>query len=191
MFTALSLFATPIAIMVHSKKKLGKISWGWAIVSFLGSMMALSQQSGANLPGDAATDLGSGIAIFILWFGVYLIGVRKKLRQRKDLHQAIQNTIQNIAGVTKNPAKITQQQKIDNIQLREYLERLRNVYREHGSFLDEGPGEAEACAIGNEINDAAGFAGMVKVCETYRDTVDRIQARALEKAWDGIGSWRG
>lgn len=176
MFTILALFATPIAILVHSKKKLGKMSWGWAVISFVGSMMALSQQPRSGAPIDTAEDLGTAVAIFVLWFGVYLIGARKKLRHQPH---------------AKNSASVTHQRKINNIQLREYLDRLRNVYREHGSFLDEGPGEAAAKDIGFELVESFGSAGMVKVCETYRDTIDRIQARAIEKAWDGIGGWRG
>ena len=53
-------------------------------------------------------------------------------------------------------------------------------------------GRAEAIAIGNEINECAGFAGMVYVCDRLRDKqLTPGAARELEFVWDGIGEWRG
>jgi hypothetical protein len=66
----------------------------------------------------------------------------------------------------------------------------RTATNSGAGFLREG--RPEAIAIGNEIDECAGFAGMVYVCDRLKEKqLAPGAARELEYVWNGIGEWRG
>ena len=78
---------------------------------------------------------------------------------------------------------------MNRTELQYYVNRLQAIWRKYGHFLSDG--KSEVRAIGREINDAYGFAGMQRVCDTVRESIGGTAARELEMAWDGIGMWLG
>jgi hypothetical protein len=73
-------------------------------------------------------------------------------------------------------------------ELEAFVRELQAVYGEHGTF--DYAARPRTHAIGERINAAHGYDGMVAVCDTVRFVVNARAARELESVWDHIGEWR-
>jgi hypothetical protein len=70
-------------------------------------------------------------------------------------------------------------------ELAPYVKELETIYRRHNSF-DRG----DVRPVGERIEAAYGYNGMVTVCDTLRFTIGAAAASTLEHMWDGIGEWQ-
>ena len=73
-------------------------------------------------------------------------------------------------------------------ELKPFVQELAALYRSKNSF--DYTAREKTREIGTRINDAHGFNGMQKVCDTIRFEVNAKAARELEYVWDHIGEWR-
>jgi len=70
-------------------------------------------------------------------------------------------------------------------ELRPYLQSIIDIYRRDRNFYSK-----EIIAIGNEINQKAGYNGMVEVCDALLPLFGKGAHRMLEERWDGVGEWQ-
>ncbi len=73
-------------------------------------------------------------------------------------------------------------------ELEPYVNELQSLYHRKNTF--DYSAREEARAIGERINAAHGYRGMVTVCDTLRFLIHGRAARELEMVWDYIGEWR-
>jgi hypothetical protein len=82
-------------------------------------------------------------------------------------------------------------QPMGDLDLHAVVQELTEIGKA-GKFLDEGPGEARARELGNQLDVHGGIEGMrTALAQVASRLPNPYVARELERAWDGIGSWLG